>query len=152
MLRNNLFGALLFLKNKKADPYGAGNGNRTRTVGLGSRDSTTKLCLQIQDLLINYDIFFLKNQVLFFILARNLLMMSNGIIENETKTANNISTGCKGTVLKSSPPKYMIRIWINEIKTIIIKNNLFFLMFEKIQTLSLLAIKQLNIPKKMNIA
>jgi len=58
----------------------------------------------------------------------------------------------RGTLLKVSPPKYINAICITEIDSIIAKKALFLLMLAKILSLVVLAVKQVKIPVKMNIA
>ena len=57
-----------------------------------------------------------------------------------------------GELLNSEPPKYTISICIAVINAIIKRNALFFNMPKKINTLSLLAVKEFMIPAKINNA
>ena len=79
-------------------------------------------------------------------------MPSNGIRVNANRTTRPISAGVIGVVLKSVPPKKIIRIWMTEISNIIITNGRLREMFERIHIRSHRAEKQLKIPRKMKSA
>ena len=80
-----------------------------------------------------------------FSFAITLRITSNGIIKNAIDITNHNSRKVSGTHLKTSPPKYIIIIWIADIVSITRTNPTFFVMFDKIHIRSHLATKQLNI-------
>ena len=79
-------------------------------------------------------------------------MPSNGIRVNASRTTLPISAGVMGIVLKSVPPKKIIRIWITEISSIMMMKGRFLLILDSIHIRSHRAEKQLKMPRNMNSA
>ena len=82
----------------------------------------------------------------FFITLR---IISNGITVDASNITLSTSLKLNGTLLNTSPPKYIISIWITDTDESIIKNGLFLLIPEKNDSLSERVLKQLKIPENV---